>query len=61
LRSLHLGAYTLHSPAGCASDAAPIPLPADYDAKANAAAALQIERAGVRLALVLNRALSAGR
>jgi hypothetical protein len=53
--------YTLHSPAGCASDAAPIPLPADYDAKAKAAAALQIERAGVRLALVLNRALSAGR
>jgi len=53
-------AYTLGSSAGCTSDAAPIPLPAAYDAKAKETARLQIERAGVRLALLLNRALATG-
>ena len=52
-------AYTLGSPAGCGSDPTPIALPSDYEAKAKAAAALQIERAGVRLALLLDRALGA--
>ena len=50
-------AYTINSQPGC-GDAAPISLPAGYDAKAQAAAAVQLERAGVRLALVLNRALA---
>nr|WP_315384346.1 S1/P1 nuclease [uncultured Sphingomonas sp.] len=47
-------AYTLGSPAGCDRDAAPIPLPNGYDARARAVAAIQIERAGVRLARLLN-------
>jgi hypothetical protein len=50
-------AYTIGSPPGCSSDAAPLPLPDGYEDKAKAAAAIQIERAGVRLALLLNRAL----
>ncbi|WP_454887794.1 S1/P1 nuclease [Sphingomonas oryzagri] len=50
-------AYTIGSPPGCTSDSAPRPLPSGYEAEAKAAAAIQIERAGVRLALVLNRAL----
>ncbi len=52
-------AYQVGSPPGCATGAAPIPLPAGYDAAARTAAALQIERAGVRLAAVLNQALAA--
>jgi hypothetical protein len=44
---------------GCAPDRAPVSLPSGYEARAEAAAALQLERAGVRLALVLNRALGA--
>jgi hypothetical protein len=51
-------AYTVGSPAACQQDAAPITLPAGYDAKAQAAAALQLERAGVRLGVVLNQALA---
>lgn len=51
-------AYTVGSPAGCPQDSVPVPLPSGYDAKAQSAAARQIERAGVRLALLLNRALS---
>lgn len=50
-------AYTVGSRPGC-GDAAPITLPAGYAAKAQAAAALQLQRAGVRLGLVLNRALA---
>lgn len=50
-------AYTLGSKLGCASDAAPLPLPAGYDRAAQAAIALQLKKAGVRLALELNRAL----
>ena len=52
-------AYTVGSPSGCDSDTAPITLPAGYAATARAAAAIQLERAGVRLALVLNRSLAA--
>lgn len=51
-------AYTLGSPAGCDQDAAPIPLPKGYDAQARAIAAVQIEKAGVRLATVLNDAFN---
>ena len=50
-------AYTLNTPPGCALDAAPLDLPADYQAKAQLAAERQMEKAGVRLAWVLNRAL----
>ena len=42
---------------GCSQDRAPVSLPPGYEARAQAAARLQLERAGVRLALVLNRAL----
>lgn len=50
-------AYTIGSPSGCSSDATPVPLPAGYVERAKSVAAVQLERAGVRLALVLNRAL----
>ena len=50
-------AYTLGTPSGCESDRAPIPLSADYQAKAQAAVALQLKKAGVRLAAVLSQAL----
>jgi hypothetical protein len=50
-------AYTINSQPGC-GDTAPIALPAGYDAKAQAAAAVQLERAGVRLGSLLNRALA---
>jgi hypothetical protein len=49
--------YTIGSKPGCASDTAPVPLPAGYDQAAQAAIALQLKKAGVRLALELNRAL----
>jgi len=49
--------YTFGSKPGCASDTAPLPLPAGYDQTAQAAVALQLKKAGVRLALELNRAL----
>ena len=51
-------AYRVGSAPGCGTGAAPIPLPEGYDAAARAAAALQLERAGVRLAAVLNSALA---
>ena len=51
-------AYRVRSAQGCAKDAAPVPLPAGYTDAARAAAEIQLERAGVRLALVLNRALA---
>jgi S1/P1 Nuclease len=50
-------AYWPGAPAGCARDAAPAALPAGYDAAAQTAIALQLEKAGVRLARVLNQAL----
>ena len=51
-------AYSLHSPAGCDPNAAPVELPSGYDKAARDVAAVQLERAGVRLALLLNRALA---
>ena len=50
-------AYTLNTPAGCSQDVAPISPPAAYVASAQAAADLQLEKAGVRLAWLLNRVL----
>lgn len=49
--------YTLGTPADCGRDAAPITLSTAYVTAAKAVAAAQLERAGVRLAAVLNRAL----
>ena len=49
--------YTVGSPPGCSPDAGPRSLPAGYEAASQKAAAIQLERAGVRLASVLNRAL----
>ena len=49
-------AYTVGSKPGCSNDTAPVALPDGYAAKAHATAALQLKRAGVRLALELNRA-----
>lgn len=49
--------YTIGSKPGCASDTAPLALPAGYDQAAQTAIALQLKKAGVRLALELNRAL----
>lgn len=55
-------AYTINSPSGCASDVAPLPLSTTYQAEALQVARLQIEKAGVRLAAVLNdAAIKAGR
>ena len=50
-------AYSLNTPPGCGRDAAPVSLPDAYVAAARTAAALQLERAGVRLAKLLNTAL----
>jgi len=49
-------AYTVDSKPGCSNDTAPVALPEGYAEKAQATAALQLKRAGVRLALELNRA-----
>lgn len=51
-------AYSLNSPAGCASNPAAVVPPPAYAAKAGAAASLQLQKAGVRLALVLKQALA---
>jgi hypothetical protein len=51
--------YTIGSDGACASDTAPVFLPQDYSHTAQAATALQLKRAGVRLALVLNRIFDA--
>jgi hypothetical protein len=50
--------YTLGSKPGCTSDPTPISLPPGYDKAAREIAAIQLEKAGVRLAAVLNRALA---
>jgi hypothetical protein len=47
--------YTIGSPPGCGTDVAPIRLPAGYDAEARRVAAVQLEKAGVRLAALLNQ------
>lgn len=50
-------AYSFPTPPRCASDDPPVALPKGYDAVAQRAARLQLERAGVRLAGVLEKAL----
>lgn len=50
--------YTIGSPSGCASDRAPIELSDAYQTHALATAKTQIEKAGVRLAWVLNGAVA---
>jgi S1/P1 Nuclease len=50
--------YTIGSKPGCASDPVPISLPSEYEKTAREVAAVQLEKAGVRLATLLNRALS---
>lgn len=49
--------YTIGSKPGCATDTAPIALPDGYGDNAKAVVAEQLKKAGVRLALELNRAL----
>jgi hypothetical protein len=50
-------AYTIGSKSGCAPDPSPLSLPPGYDQTARDTAAVQLEKAGVRLAAVLNGAL----
>lgn len=50
-------AYWPNAPAGCGGDQGTVTLPAGYEERAREVAAVQLERAGVRLAAVLNRAL----
>ena len=52
-------AYTLNTPATCEDGGGAMSLPPDYQARAKAAAEVQLEKAGVRLAAVLNKALGA--
>lgn len=54
-------AYWPGAPSGCDYDAAPISLPTGYEARSRKVAAEQLERAGVRLAAVLNKALTSRR
>ena len=49
--------YRLNSPPGCASSPTPLPLPPGYAEAAQAAAAVQLAKAGVRLAALLNQDL----
>ncbi len=49
--------YTVGSKPGCASDPVPVSLPAGYDAAAREVASVQLQKAGVRLGVLLNRAL----
>ncbi|THD60577.1 S1/P1 nuclease [Phenylobacterium sp.] len=51
-------AYWPGAPTGCDHDAAPVTLPPGYDGPASAAVAQQFEKAGVRLAWVLNTLLA---
>lgn len=50
--------YTVGSKPGCGQDRSPVTLPPEYDATAREVVAIQLEKAGVRLAAVLNQALS---
>jgi hypothetical protein len=47
--------YAIGSKPGCAADQRPVPLPAGYHAAVVKTASVQLEKAGVRLAWVLNR------
>jgi hypothetical protein len=49
--------YTIGSKPGCTRDSSPLSLPPGYDQTARDTAAVQLEKAGVRLAAVLNGAL----
>jgi S1/P1 Nuclease len=49
--------YTIGSKPGCAPDPSPLSLPPGYDKTARDTTAVQLEKAGVRLAAVLNGAL----
>jgi hypothetical protein len=63
LESFEIAKSTVFWPGGpgdCARDAAPVTLPPGYDAPASGAVAQQLEKAGVRLAWVLNRLLAKG-
>ncbi len=51
-------AYQLDSQPGCSQDSAPITLPPGYDAAAQTVVREQLMKAGVRLAYVLNTALT---
>lgn len=51
-------AYRVGSPRGCPTAPVPIALPKGYAGAARSAATLQLQRAGVRLGAVLNRALA---
>lgn len=50
-------AYSFHTAPRCERHSVPVALPTWYDGRAQAAVATQLERAGVRLAAVLERAL----
>ena len=50
-------AYSFPTAPRCESHSAPVALPTWYDSRAQAAAATQLERGGVRLAVVLEKAL----
>jgi hypothetical protein len=50
--------YSFHPAPGCADDRAPVRLPDGYEALAKAAVEVQLERAGVRLAFVLDKAFA---
>ena len=49
--------YTVGSKPGCAPDRSPVSLPPRYDEMAREVVGIQLQKAGVRLAAVLNRAL----
>ena len=49
--------YTIGSKPGCNNDTSPVILPPGYDEAAVQTAAVQLQKAGVRLAMVLNQAL----
>lgn len=51
-------AYTLGSPPGCRSDSSPTALPPAYASRARTVAAVQLSKAGVRLAEILDRSLA---
>ncbi|MFT8736362.1 MAG: S1/P1 nuclease [Zymomonas mobilis] len=60
MESFQLGkryAYSFHPPAGCDASRPPIPVSSGYDSAAQKVATLQLKKAGVRLAYVLNHRL----
>ncbi len=52
--------YSLDSKPGCPPDPSPISLPSGYEQMAREVDSVQLEKAGVRLAATLNRALGTG-